>query len=348
MEFSRFKTTSLRLVQLSLRGMMWLTVLLLFAWAVGAVYYLEFLPWPVSGLLALAYFAATVTFLFRWPNRKKWLRATMASIVVVYLFTLLQRPSNERNWAADNAQLADVQIKGSDVQIQGFRNAVYPAKTDAAVHYGRFDFQLSRLEKAWFVVHRFTALEGIAHNFLPFQVRSETGPQYFSVSMEIRREQDEAFSPIRGLYRQYELIYVVADERDEIGARALMRPDDRVFMFPCNASPKQVQHLFIDIADRIQQLNAAPEFYHSLLNNCTNGIVRHTHTLTPKPLNWLDPRIVLPGFADRFAFANNLLSTSPAQTFDELQIQCRIDEIARRAGISERFSNDIRPSPESL
>ena len=348
MEFSRFKTTWLRLVKALLRGMMWLTVLLLFVWAVGAVYYLEFLPWPVSDLLALAYFTVNATLLFRWPNRRKWLRTTMTSIVVVYLLTLLQRPSNERNWAADNAQLADVQISGDDVQIRGFRHAVYRAETDADVHYGSFDFQLSGLEKAWFVVHRFTALEGIAHNFLTFQVRSETGPRYFSVSMEIRREQDETFSPIRGLYRQYELIYVVADERDEIGARTVLRPDDRVFMFPCNASPKQVQQLFVDIADRMQQLNAAPEFYHSLLNNCTNGIVRHTYTLTPQPINWLDPRIVLPGFADRFAFANDLLSTSPAQTFGELQIQCRIDQIARRAGISERFSKDIRPPPESL
>ncbi|MCP4783622.1 MAG: hypothetical protein GY903_15765 [Fuerstiella sp.] len=84
------------------------------------------------------------------------------------------------------------------------------------------------------------------------------------------------------------------------------------------------------------------------MNNCTNGIVRHTYTLTPKPINWLDPRIVLPGFADRFAFENDLLSKSPGQTFGELQTQCRIDQIARDAGISESFSEDIRTGAESL
>jgi len=95
--------------------MMWLTVLLLCVWAVRAVYYIEFLPRPVSDLFALVYFAATATFLFRWPDQKTWLRITMTSIVVLYLFTLLQRPSNERNWATDNAQLADVQIRGDNV-----------------------------------------------------------------------------------------------------------------------------------------------------------------------------------------------------------------------------------------
>ncbi|MDG1897927.1 MAG: DUF4105 domain-containing protein [Fuerstiella sp.] len=344
---SRLKTTFRHVARLSLRGMKWLTVLLLFAWAVGAVYYFEFLPSPVAGVLALTYFTATATLLFRWQDHNRWLRVTVTSIVFVYVFTLLQRPSNERDWANDNAQLADVQIRGDNVLIEGFRHAIYRTETGTDVHYGSFDFKLSQLEKVWFVVQRFTALEGIAHNFLTFQVGSEKGPQYFSVSIEIRREQGESFSPVKGLYRQYELIYIVADERDEIGARTVMRPDDRVFMFPCNAPPEQVQQLFVDIAQRIQQLNASPQFYHSLLNNCTNCIVRHTSTLTPRRLNWLDPRIVLPGFADRFAHSNNLLLTLPGQTFGELQVQCRIDEIARRCGISESFSADIRTPMES-
>ncbi|MDG2129300.1 MAG: DUF4105 domain-containing protein [Fuerstiella sp.] len=342
MEASRFKTTSSQVAQLSLHGIMWLTVLLLIAWAVGAIYYFEFLPAPASDVLALMYLVTTATLMLRWPNRIKWLRVTMASVVVIYLLTLLQRPSNERNWAPDNAQLANVKIRGDDVLIDGFRHTVYRTETDADIHFRKFDFKLSQLEKVWFVVQRFTALEGIAHNFLTFGLQSADGPRYFSVSIEIRREQGESFSPIRGLYRQYELIYIVADERDEIGGRTVMRPDDQVFMFPCKASPEQVQQLFVEIAQRIQQLNDAPRFYHSLLNNCTNCIVRHTYTLTPKPINWLDPRIVLPGYADRFAFSNDLLSPEPDQTFSEFQTQCRIDQIARRAGISEDFSADIR------
>ncbi|HIF01470.1 MAG TPA: DUF4105 domain-containing protein [Fuerstia sp.] len=348
MDMSQLMTTSLRVARRLLRGGTWLAGLLLFAWAVGAICYFEFFPLAVSGPLALAYLTAVTVFLFRWPDRQKWIRATAASIVAIYLLTLLQRPSNKRDWADDNAQLAVVQISGDDVQIEGFRHSVYRTETDVDVNFGRLDFQLSRLEKVWFVVQRFTVLEGIAHNFLTFQFQSDTGPRYFSVSIEIRREHDESFSAVKGLYRRYELIDIVADERDEIGSLTVMRPTDRVFMFPCNASPKQVQSLFVDIAQRIQQLSVKPEFYHSLLNNCTNSIVRHTYTLTPKPINRLDPRIVLPGFADRFAFSNDLLSSSPDQTFGELQKQCRIDQIARRTGISESFSKDIRPPVESF
>jgi len=348
MDMSRLKTISIRVAQHLLRGAMWLLALLPFAWAVGAIYHFELFPSPLAGLLAVAYICFVTAFFFRWPDRRNWILATVASIVAIYLLTLLQRPSNDRDWADDNARLADVQISGDDVQIEGFRHSIYRTETDVDVNFGRLKFQLSQLEKVWFVVQRFTALEGIAHNFLTFQFRSDTGPRHFSVSMEIRREQGESFSPVKGLYRQYELIYIVADERDEIGARTVMRPYDRVFMFPCNATPKQVQLLFVDIAERIQQLNAAPEFYHSLLNNCTNSIVRHTYQLTPKPINWLDPRIVLPGFADRFAFANDLLSSSPSQTFGQLQTQCRIDQIARDAGISDSFSTDIRPRVDSF
>ena len=310
-------------------------------WAAGAIYYLAFLPKPVAGLLAAVYLIASVVSLFRTKDKRLWLRHIAASVVVVYLLTLFHRPSHNRDWAADNAVMPEIDIDANTVNVSGVRHSVYDSDTQVEVNYSNLTFPLSQLKKVWFVVHRFTAFEGIAHNFLTFSFDTEDGPAYFSVSAEIRREQGEQFSPIKGLYRQYEMIYVIADERDEIGSRAILRSDDRVYMYPVNATEHQVQALFLDIASRVQRLADEPEFYHSLLNNCTNNIVFHTYKLTPEPINWLDPQIVIPGYADRFAYSKRLIGHG-VDDFELVQQKFRIDDVIRRFGITANFSFDIR------
>lgn len=320
---------------------LWFSVAFGFLWAIGAVYYLTYLPRIVATVLAMGlvggagYWAKTTT------EPRKWRQKLAACCAVVYIATLPQQPSNQRNWAADNQQLAVVEKEGDRARIVNFRSNEYRSETDFDVHYGDLNFDVSSLKQVWFIVQRFTALEGIAHNFLTFEYTKNSKPAYFSVSVEIRRETDEAFSPVRGLYRQYELIYVVSTEQDEIGMRTVLRPDDRVYMYKVNADSQQVQQLFLDVADRINKLKETPEFYHSLLNNCTNNIVTHTYQLTPEPINWLDPRIVAPGYADRFAFANGLIG-DPSESFEALRVRSRIDEVARKAGITPDFSANIR------
>ena len=220
-----------------------------------------------------------------------------------------------------------------------FRNSLH-SDSGTEVRYETRSFQLGQLDRVWFVVQRFTPLEGIAHNFLTFRVMSDSGPEYFSVSAEIRREQGEEFSPVRGLYRQYELIYVIADEKDEIGMRTVYSPGDEVYLYPVNANPKQIQGLFRNIAARIDGLRSTPEFYHSLLNNCTNNIAWHANDLLTRKVNWLDSRIVAPGYADRYAWELGIIG-NPDEDFIALKTRCRIDTIAP-SQITESFSEEIR------
>lgn len=67
----------------------------------------------------------------------------------------------------------------------------------------------------------------------------------------------------------------------------------------------------------------------------------HTYELTPEPINWLNPQIVLPGFSDRVAFAYGLIGEQGEQ-FGDLRGKSRIDIIAREVGLNERFSIAIR------
>lgn len=336
-----FRKAARRLAYFALVGVAWGSVCTFFAWSVGAIHYLTFLPQSLATLLAFSYVAVAVFAFFRIKRRQRWLSWIAFSIVCVYLVTCVQQPQVDRQWDPSQSQATQVHQQGDQVTIGGFRHCVYRSETDFDVHYRRLVFNRSELKSVWFLVQKFSALEGLAHTFISFELDTPAGPEFFSVSVEIRREVGEVYSPIRGLYRQYELLYVVGDERDLIGSRTVMRPEDRVYMYRVNATREQVQQLFDDVAMRINSLKQHPEFYHTLLNNCTNGIVFHTYDLTAEPINWLDPRIVLPGYSDRFAFSQQLIGQSH-QTFDDLQAQSRIDVRARQVGLTDRFSIDIR------
>ena len=102
-----------------------------------------------------------------------------------------------------------------------------------------------------------------------------------------------------------------------------------------------MKQLFLKFAERIESLRIEPEFYNTLMSNCTNNIVASTWPLTDEPISAFSPRIIFPGYSDKLAFNRRLIG-KPGQTFEQLRQQCRIDELAREAGITERFSLDIR------
>ena len=314
---------------------------LLLAWAGGAVYFLFPIPSALRWGVAAIYWISIVALLRRQITWSRRMLLLIVGAVLPLSLQMFKQPANDRMWVPEHRQLAEITLDRDQVQVRNLRSCTYRNETDFDVAYQDFGFELTDLTEVWFTVQRFTPLEGIAHNFLTFCIEKENDRRYVSVSVEIRREVGETFSPVKGLYREYELIYAVAEETDELGKRTVLRPNDRVYLYPVNATPEQVQQLFREIAARVNQLRDSPEFYHSLWNNCTNNIIVHTYPLTPSELNWLDPRVVAPGYADRFAYAQQLIGR-PAQSFSELRTECRIDQIAKEVGFTPEFSTRIR------
>lgn len=325
--------------------LVWASVLAFFVWAVGALYFLLYLPDWLRIALAVAYAIAIPVCIWRSDNHSLTRSWIVGSILIIYGATLLIRPSNDRVWDPDHVNVAETSIENGIVTVNHFRNCVYRSETDYDTIFETKQFPLNEIDSVWLVVQKFTPAEGLAHVFLSFGLKpNQSGvPEYFSISVEIRREHGEIYSPLQGLYRNYEVTHVIGDERDLIGVRTVHRPDDRVYMYRINATPEQSQTLFANFADRIQSLHRQPEFYHTLLNNCANGITGLTYELTPEPIDWLDTRIVLPGHSGQFAWESGLVGDrANGQTFEQLESISRIDGAARTAGITENFSQDIR------
>ncbi len=277
----------------------------------------------------------TPTRLRQRPLLRVTLGGLAAALLAYLLLVALVRPSNQRDWSPDQDRLATATITGDSVSLRNVRNTVYRSTQDFDVHWEDRRLDLRRLQSAWFVVEPFATWRGPAHTFLSFGF--DDG-QYIAISAEIRRERTEAFSPIKGLLRQYELVYIVGDERDLIGLRANHRGND-VYLYPVRTTPTSLRALLLSMLDRVNTLATSPEFYNTLTNSCTSNIVDHIELIAPGRIPF-SLKLLLPAYADDFAFELDLIDTD--LTRDRYRAAHQINDLALAHAHRADFSTGIR------
>ena len=274
------------------------------------------------------------------PPATRWRKLAIAVAAVAVLAApfvyvqLSESPSNERDWSPDQKVLARATIDGDTATIRNVRNFAYRTDHDFVEKYETRSYDLRKLDSVWFVVERFGDAPAIAHTFLSFGF----GDEYVAISVEIRKERGEVYSPVKGLLRQYELIYVIADERDVLALRTNFRRDP-VYMYPVTTTPERMRRVFVEMLERANQLAAQPEFYNSLTNNCTTNIVGHVNTIAPRSIPF-SYKVVLPAYSDELAYDLGLIPTElPFQT---IRAAHRIDTLARQQPVGPDFSRIVR------
>ena len=316
-----------------------LCAVVLWLWTTGAIRYLPWTPSWLNLLLAGAFLVGTPWFLLRSKQRWEMLRIPAALSLLVLALHLLIIPSNDRPWATDQQVLPRMERQGNHVVIRNVRDFVYRDVNEYTVRYHDRTFDLNQADSIWFGVEEFSAVEALAHTFLTFGFRDGESVDYISFSVEIRKEKGEEFSPIAGMFRQFELMYVVGEERDLLGLRSIHR-QDVVYLYPMKASRQQVRELFLDVTNRMNRLADHPEFYHTLTSHCTNNLVYHLNRLTPGIVNPLSWGVVLPGYSDRLAFELGLLDSD--EGFARTKRRYRIDPLDRDMGERNDFSQQLR------
>ncbi|HVG06663.1 MAG TPA: DUF4105 domain-containing protein [Thermoanaerobaculia bacterium] len=235
----------------------------------------------------------------------------------------------------DQARLPRVELDGRRVRVHNLRNARYRSTSDYDVAWEERTYDLDRLRSAWFAVEPFAGWKGPAHTLMSFGFEDDN---FLAISVEIRKERGEEFSPWKGLVRQYEIMYVLGDERDLIGLRTNHRRD-RVYLYPVRAPRERIEQMLVGMLRRANRLAEEPEFYNTLTSSCTTNIVRHVNELVPGRVPW-SYKVVLPGYSDELAYDLGLIDTD--LPFAEAQRHFRIDEKAQRFGDGEGFSEKIR------
>lgn len=248
-------------------------------------------------------------------------------------------PSHFRDWMPEQAVLPYAEFQGSRVTIRNVRNCQYFAEDTFLVDYYHKSFDLAAVRGVDFIVVPFDTMPTLAHTMLSFELVGPDGkPDHLAVSVEVRKEKHESYNPVKGSARQYELMYVVADERDAIRQRTNYRRE-QVYLYRTVATPETARLLLVDVLGRVNELAAEPEFYDTLTNNCTTNIVRHINRIRPNRLAY-DVRMLLPGYSDKIAFEQGLIV--PSGTFEQTRDQSHVNPLAQRYADREDFSERIR------
>ncbi len=258
-------------------------------------------------------------------------------LVLFYtLFVLFTRPSANRDWVPDQSALAQTTFDNNLVHIKNIRNTNYRTTTDFDILYYDKTFDLDKINSVWYMIEPFSGQkQGTAHTLLSFGFDDGS---YVSISAEIRKEKGEAFSVVKGLLRQYELVYIVADEQDVIKLRSNYRKDD-VFLYPVKASKEKIRELFVSMLTRANKLAVDPEFYNTFTNNCTTNIVSHVNEISPKKVPF-SFKVVMPAYSDELAQQIGLLDNSVS--LEELRAKYKINERAEKYRDDKDFSKGIR------
>lgn len=249
--------------------------------------------------------------------------------------TDIVQPSNARNWLPNLAVLPRAELNGNLLTVYNIRNTRYLSDENYIVRHYDKTFDLERLHTVDFIIVPFRDAPSLAHTMLSFDFGEEGT---LAASVEVRLEEGESYSPVKGSMRQYEIMYVIADERDVIALRTKHRKDD-VYLYRTKATPQQARGLLLDVMARVNKLAVTPEFYDTFTNNCTTNIVRHVNRLKPGRVP-LDVGVLLPGLADRLAYNQGLLDTE--LSFEQTKRRARITSVANRYADDPDFSNKIR------
>jgi len=302
------------------------------AWTFGAVWFDA--PFgngnKVAAVLLAITFAVVLIFV-----RPFWRKLAVVAVLFAGVLTwwLTLSATNDSDWQPDVAKEAWADIQGDEVTFHNVRNCDYRTEADYTARWETRTIRISQITGIDLAIN-YWGSPWIAHPIVSFQF-ADAPPLCFSI--EIRKEVGQAYSTIGGLYRQFELIYVVADERDVIRLRTNYRKED-VYLYRTTVSPAQARERFLEYIGSLNALRNTPRWYNAVTTNCTTSI-RTQHPPNERvPWDW---RILLNGKGDELMYERHVIVTG-GLPFTELKSRSLIDTRASAANDSPDFSQLIR------
>ena len=325
----------LRALHVILLAARFTSLAILVLWCTFAIFWSSLPGIFLRGSLAAAFAVLSPTIALRCRKRLTPELTSLAVALPVIVGWSLIAASNDRAWSPDQIVLPRADIWDEGVRLRGMRDFAYAPDGAFTARYADEKYRFADLETVYFVVEPYSAWHAVAHTFLTFGFRDG---RHVAISVEIRKERGEHYDPVNGLFKQYEIMYVIGTERDLIGLRANIRKDE-VYLYTIRASREKIRELFLDMLYRSNALAVRPEFYNTLTNACTTNLARHVNAVVPHQVP-LSLKVLLPGYADNLAYDLGLIDTD--EPFEVFRARCRINEAAEGAQDARDFSARIR------
>jgi len=293
-------------------------------------------PWALArGVVAVIFVGTLIAALIALRPRRIAFAAACVLLVGVFAWFHFLTPSNDRDWRPEVDRTARAQYDGDQLTIENIRNFRYRSELDFDEAWDTRTYDLSTLEKveSYFC---YWGPKDIAHTMLTFHF---AGGEQLCLSVEVRKESHEEYSPLASFFKKFELIYIFADERDLIALRTNVRKED-VYLFPSPLTPDRVRRLLDDILVRVNSLADTPEFYGTLKDNCTTSLVKHINKVRDVPIPF-NIDLLLNGHIPEMAWRQGKIGDKDTP-FEIVKQRFAISERAQAYGDGPEFSKRIR------
>ncbi|WP_417276633.1 DUF4105 domain-containing protein [Castellaniella sp.] len=317
--------------------MLSLILLLALAWGLGALWFqapgglAARLLWMALWVMLSSLAVASIWLPWAGMRMARW--AWVVAGIVMLLWWVSLRPSNQRLWADDVARSLRGQVDGQVVTLHNIRNFDWRSDTDYIVRWQDARYDLETLVSVDMALSYWMG-PAIAHTLVSFGFADG---RHLVFSVEIRKERDEVFSAAGGFFKQFERSIVAAEERDILYVRAGPR-GEQVFLYPIRMPQEAMRKLFLAYVRSANRLAQTPRFYNTLTANCTTLVYDMVRPIVPGlPM---DIRLILSGYLPQYLYRHHGLDSR--QPLVVLRQQADITTRAAQAGQAKDFSRWIR------
>lgn len=303
-------------------------------WAFGAVYFDGPFPGTINLILALLWIGALVAGLVRFHSPTRKFLVWLCLFLTVVIPWSLKKPSNERDWSPEFANAPQATLRGDTVTFTHFRNFDYRPDNTPIERWETREFHLSKLRHMDFFMTYWGTGKLIGHPVFSFDFGDEG---HVAFSIESRREKGETYGLLSGLYKQFELVYIVGSESDIVRSRTNFRTDENVYLYRLKIKETTTRLRFAEYLDSINRFHDKPAWYNAVTANCTTSVRGQITTAERFSFDW---RILANGRLDELLNERHCFDESIS--FAELKRRSHINPTAHRFPDPAGFSEKIR------
>ncbi|GLQ34419.1 membrane protein [Amylibacter marinus] len=299
-------------------------------WGFGAIWF-RGLPvlGVLYGILALAAIWGVYSADFRF-----WIGFALASVVLCIWWIRIE-PRLDLNWQEALRHTVTGQIEGDIVRLHNIRDFDWQADGTVNARWYDDDFRLSEIASVDVILSYWDSPR-IAHTLVSFGFQDG---RYVTFSVEIRKQVGQEFSTIGGFFKEYELAFVAATERDIVRLRTSVRdPREEVYLYPIKTTLEDRIDLFKAYVERANQLAGTPEFYHTITANCTTVVYALVKQFRPDVR--FDKSILVSGDLPEMFEKRDMLDWDAP--LGDVRARARINARADAVTGAEEFSHKIR------
>lgn len=222
---------------------------------------------------------------------------------------------SDRDWYPYLGRNVDVTMAEDRFAVTPISDWSYAPEGPTSETYGEAAYNLDELRAVWFMLEPQPGSQLAAHTLLLFEFE---GDRLLGLTIEARREADEDYSALRGIFNAFELAYIWGTARDFLTRRVVML-DHEVFVYPVNITDEQNRTLITNLLARTEALETRPRYYNTITSNCTNELAKAAG------FNWA-PAYIFTGRSDEYLFRRGII---PGGTFDEAHARSDMTDFVR-------------------